>query len=160
MSHAMAIKAELQQEYCVFVHLGRVVITHSLSQPALASVPQKRSGRRTNVTGRPHSRDAASLASLRATRTSINSQLEGGLAMDIRLKRWSASIAVGVMLSAHPGIPLSATAAPTTDAAESPAPKSPIKHVIVLIGENRSFDHTYAPTSRSTGRPWRISSPR
>jgi len=64
--------------------------------------------------------------------------------MDIRLKRWSASIAVGVMLSAHPGIPLSATAAPTTDAAESLVTESPIKHVIVLIGENRSFDHTYA----------------
>src|SRR5215468_1491628 len=138
MSHAMAIKAELQQEYCVFVHLGRVVITHSLSQPALASVPQKRSGRRTNVTGRPHSRDAASLASLRATRTSINSQLEGGLAMNISLKRWSAAIAAGVMLSAHPGIAPPAAAAPATVAEEGVATESPIKHVIVLIGENRS----------------------
>jgi phospholipase C len=53
-------------------------------------------------------------------------------------------LAVGASLFAivaNLGAPLSATA---QDAVKTPATFSPIKHVIVLIGENRSFDHVYA----------------
>jgi phospholipase C len=39
------------------------------------------------------------------------------------------------------------------EAAKKPATTTPIKHVIVIIGENRTFDHvfaTYQPTSTDT----------
>jgi len=59
-----------------------------------------------------------------------------------------------VALFANLGAPLSAAAQP---APQPPAEKltttSPIKHVIVIIGENRSFDHvfaTYQPTNGQT----------
>lgn len=38
----------------------------------------------------------------------------------------------------------SAIAAGTTDAADAVKTSSPIKHVIILVGENRGFDHTFA----------------
>ena len=34
--------------------------------------------------------------------------------------------------------------APITGAAQNTEPQSPIKHVIVIVGENRSFDHLFA----------------
>src|SRR5580704_16937331 len=56
-----------------------------------------------------------------------------------------------VALCANLAGPMSASAAVTP--AETTATASPIKHVIVIIGENRSFDHvfaTYVPKSGQT----------
>jgi phospholipase C len=36
--------------------------------------------------------------------------------------------------------------------AEDTPTKTPIKHVIVIIGENRTFDHVFARTSPKPGR--------
>src|SRR5262249_53641594 len=63
--------------------------------------------------------------------------------MNTSQKRWSAIIALATMWSAQVGVPHSAPAAPVTEV-EALDTASPIKHVIVLIGENRTFDHTYA----------------
>ena len=38
--------------------------------------------------------------------------------------------------------------APAQEASSAPATTSPIKHVIVIIGENRSFDHVFATYAR------------
>ncbi len=57
-------------------------------------------------------------------------------------------LAVGtslVALIANLGTPLPATAQ------ENPGTVSPIKHVIVIIGENRSFDHVFATYQPKTG---------
>src|SRR5580658_2985334 len=58
--------------------------------------------------------------------------------------------------------PALATAAQNSNDLPSPGtlgnPQSPIKHVIVIIGENRSFDHvfaTYQPTAIN-GRPQEV----
>src|SRR5262245_57675113 len=67
-------------------------------------------------------------------------------------RRWSARVALAALLTSQSGVPLAA-AAPSgtgitgnalTPAAQAVPTATPIKHVIVLIGENRSFDHTYA----------------
>src|SRR5439155_832648 len=55
---------------------------------------------------------------------------------------------VTVTLSVSDGDPACATAQSVDVVCTEPAPQTPIKHVIVLIGENRTFDHTfgtYAP---------------
>ena len=44
------------------------------------------------------------------------------------------------------------TPAPAQEASAAPATASPIKHVIVIIGENRSFDHVFA-TYVPKGKP-------
>ena len=41
-------------------------------------------------------------------------------------------------------VPLAALAQPAGDQAETIVTTSPIKHVIVIIGENRTFDHIFA----------------
>ena len=53
-------------------------------------------------------------------------------------------LAVGISLLAllaNLGVPVRATAQPPADHTHT---ASPVKHVIVLIGENRSFDHVFA----------------
>ena len=48
-------------------------------------------------------------------------------------------------------MPLSAQTGPA--AVKSPSTKTPIQHVIVIIGENRTFDHifaTYKPVGTNT----------
>jgi len=43
--------------------------------------------------------------------------------------------------------------APSSQAQETPKTASPIKHVIIIVGENRTFDHvfaTYKPTNGQT----------
>src|SRR5262245_64539312 len=59
-------------------------------------------------------------------------------------KRWGAVIALTAMMGAQAGAPRSYAAPSRPDAPENLDTESPIKHVIVLIGENRSFDHTFA----------------
>ncbi len=64
--------------------------------------------------------------------------------------RQHVAVATSVFaIVANLGAPFTAAAQP----AEKTSTASPIKHVIVLIGENRSFDHvfaTYAPTNGQT----------
>jgi phospholipase C len=60
---------------------------------------------------------------------------------------------VTVTLAAADGDPACASQQSVDVVCSEPAPQSPIKHVIVLIGENRSFDHafgTYVPKSGQT----------
>jgi phospholipase C len=40
---------------------------------------------------------------------------------------------------------------PTSQAQESGETKTPIKHVIIIVGENRSFDHLFATYVPKTG---------
>lgn len=58
----------------------------------------------------------------------------------LRKRKWPAAIALGAMLSTQ-------TAAPLLYAGQKnqngPSTTTPIKHVIVLIGENRTFDNIY-----------------
>ena len=68
-----------------------------------------------------------------------------------RRARWyrSAFVAVAIALLGM-GIAGSASSANPSDATDRPTTVSPIKHVIVVIGENQSFDHlygTYVPPS-------------
>jgi phospholipase C len=42
--------------------------------------------------------------------------------------------------------------APVNAAAQAPQPTSPIQHVIVIIGENRSFDHTFGTYKPKAGQ--------
>src|ERR1700730_7895483 len=68
-----------------------------------------------------------------------------------RQARWyrSAFVAVAIALLGM-GIAGSASSANPSDATDRPTTVSPIKHVIVVIGENQSFDHlygTYVPPS-------------
>src|SRR5882757_1553236 len=63
-------------------------------------------------------------------------------------KRWRLKTALSVSilaLSAFGMAPSGNSAGPTksSDAADSIKTESPIKHVIILIGENRGLDHTF-----------------
>ena len=51
------------------------------------------------------------------------------------------------------------TPAPTSIGSSNQT-KTPIQHVIVIIGENRTFDHVFAPTSRPSGQTVDNLSPR
>lgn len=60
-------------------------------------------------------------------------------------KAWSATITMCVLLALNLGPPRSRAATEVTE--------TPIKHVVVVIGENRSFDHvfgTYMPVPGQT----------
>ncbi len=62
-------------------------------------------------------------------------------------QRWTAATAIGTLLCGQLAPPLVLAAQPNT--------ATPIKHVIVLIGENRTFDHvygTYEPKHKQTVR--------
>jgi phospholipase C len=59
----------------------------------------------------------------------------------MRQRKWPAAIALGAMLSAQTAAPL-AYADQKNHSVSSTT--TPIKHLIVLIGENRSFDNVYA----------------
>src|SRR5690242_8821979 len=59
----------------------------------------------------------------------------------IRHDKWVATIALGAMLSAQLATPL---AYASTKGQNDDFTSTPIKHLIVLIGENRSFDHVFA----------------
>ena len=62
-------------------------------------------------------------------------------------RRRIAAIALATMLLGQVGVPLSSVAQSQGDNQSGEAQdldtETPIKHVIVLIGENRTFDHVY-----------------
>src|SRR5260370_42249495 len=58
----------------------------------------------------------------------------------LRQRKWPAAIALGAMLSAQSAAPLEYAGQKNQNA---PSTTTPIKHLIVLIGENRSFDNVY-----------------
>jgi phospholipase C len=58
----------------------------------------------------------------------------------LRKRKWPATLALGAMLSAQTAAPL-AYAAPKSHGSSTTT--TPITHVIVLIGENRTFDNIY-----------------
>jgi phospholipase C len=63
----------------------------------------------------------------------------------LRKRKWPAVIALGAMLSAQSAAPLAFAGQKNQN---GPATSTPITHVIVLIGENRTFDNifgTYVP---------------
>jgi len=60
----------------------------------------------------------------------------------LRRRKLPAAIALGAMLTGQMAAPLGY--ADEHHHRNSPSTTTPIKHVIVLIGENRTFDHTYA----------------
>ena len=59
----------------------------------------------------------------------------------LRQRKWPAALALGAMLGAQIASPL-AYADKKNQSGSSTI--TPIKHLIVLIGENRTFDHTFA----------------
>ena len=62
----------------------------------------------------------------------------------LRKRKWPAVIALGAMLSAQSAAPLAFAGQKSSSSTTT----TPITHVIVLIGENRSFDNifgTYVP---------------
>src|SRR5262249_18120864 len=59
--------------------------------------------------------------------------------MKTQCRRWIAAITLATMLGSQFGIARSDAQPPTVDSTVSP-----IKHVVVIIGENRTFDHVYA----------------
>jgi phospholipase C len=68
---------------------------------------------------------------------------EGKMIGRQKLHKWIAAAAIGTMLSAQFAAPI-ALAQGDKSQAGNPATVTPIKHLIVLIGENRSFDHAFA----------------
>ena len=66
-----------------------------------------------------------------------------------------AAIGSLALLQATVGAPLAYASAPTPE--EQALTSSPIKHVIVIIGENRSFDHVFATYKPNNGeRVWNL----
>jgi len=60
---------------------------------------------------------------------------------------WLTTMAIGASLAATFGLALAGSAHAASDSrkdAEHTGTASPIKHVIVIVGENRSFDHVFA----------------
>src|SRR6516165_5334164 len=68
-----------------------------------------------------------------------------GFSMNLNLKKiWRATTALCVASTiVVTNVAYAAGPAPGADAAAKLATATPIKHVIVLIGENRGFDHTF-----------------
>ena len=67
------------------------------------------------------------------------------------LRKWQAALCSALILSLLAPAPVSAQSVQAD--AENRRTETPIKHVIVLIGENRTFDHlfaTYVPPSRDS----------
>src|SRR2546427_3270636 len=64
--------------------------------------------------------------------------------------RWVVAVALTAILSAQVRVPLADAAETGSNAPDKVSTTTPITHVIVLIGENRTFDHTfgtYVPTA-------------
>ncbi len=60
----------------------------------------------------------------------------------LRQRKWPAALALGAMLGAQIASPLAY--ADKKKQNDTSSTTTPIKHLIVLIGENRTFDHTFA----------------
>ncbi len=68
------------------------------------------------------------------------------------LLRYAAGLLAGLQVFAGLPLPVYAqTNASQSNEAESFATRSPIKHVIVIIGENRTFDHVFATYKPKSG---------
>jgi phospholipase C len=68
----------------------------------------------------------------------------------LRKRKWPATIALTAMLTAQAGIPLAY--ANEGQNQQDAMTTTPITHIIVLIGENRTFDHTFATYQPKTGQ--------
>src|ERR1700735_681607 len=66
----------------------------------------------------------------------------------LRKRKWPAAIALCAMLSAQSAAPLAYAGQKNQD---GPSTTTPIKHVIVLIGENRTFDNVFGTYVPKTG---------
>jgi phospholipase C len=66
----------------------------------------------------------------------------------LRKRKWPAVIALAAMLSAQSAAPLAFAG---QNNQKDSSTTTPIKHLIVLIGENRSFDNVYGTYSPKTG---------
>src|SRR5215471_18072449 len=75
------------------------------------------------------------------------SQAKREVLMKTSRRRWITAIALAAMLIGQVGVPLSSVAQSQGDnhfgEGQEFDTETPIKHVIVLIGENRTFDHVY-----------------
>jgi phospholipase C len=67
-----------------------------------------------------------------------------------KISKGMAAMAIGAMLSAQMAAPM-AWAKSNGSGGGDPETATPIKHVIVLIGENRTFDHTFATYQPKNG---------
>jgi phospholipase C len=68
----------------------------------------------------------------------------------LRQRKWPAMMALGAMLSTQLVAPIASAGGGRNDHPGSTA--TPIKHLIVLIGENRTFDHVFATYQTGDGR--------
>src|SRR5262245_41469235 len=92
----------------------------------------------------PHSRQATWLAFSKKAHQTSNHRHSRRSSHEEIAQTWSSVVTLTAMLGTQAAVPYgNATAAPPISP-ESLDTESPIKHVIVLIGENRSFDHTFA----------------
>jgi phospholipase C len=66
----------------------------------------------------------------------------------LRKRKWPAVIALGAMLSAQSAAPLAFAGQKNQN---DPSTTTPIKHLIVLVGENRSFDNVFGTYRPKTG---------
>jgi phospholipase C len=65
--------------------------------------------------------------------------------MKLRRKKWPGALALGAMLGAQMAATLAYARPGNRDSkGHGTATVTPIKHLIVLIGENRTFDHVFA----------------
>jgi phospholipase C len=75
---------------------------------------------------------------------------QGGTSMKRKRRmKWSAALAMGAMLSSQLAAPL---AFADKDEGGDGETQTPIKHVIVMIGENHSFDNIYATYQPKSGQ--------
>ena len=77
--------------------------------------------------------------------------------LPIVLKSWLQRATLGSVLIALLSIATPASMQSTGIDPDHQTTATPIKHVIVLIGENRTFDHvfaTYVPRGRDCSRAW------
>mgnify|MGYP001248756372 CR=1 FL=1 len=68
----------------------------------------------------------------------------------LRRKRWPAAIALGAMLLAQARAPLSY--AQNSGDSNDDNTLTPIKHVVLIVGENRTFDHLFATYQPPAGQ--------
>jgi hypothetical protein len=60
------------------------------------------------------------------------------------LKRFAHTVRVGVAILVSLQVSLVGTLANAAPQDQEPATKFPVKHVIIIVGENRTFDHIFA----------------
>ena len=81
----------------------------------------------------------------------VSPQVSGGITLKRTVNAPNGTLKCGAMmmiaLQVFAGLPQSAYA----QTAAAPAATTPIKHVIVIIGENRTFDHVYGTYTPKEG---------